>query len=230
MVIKIVCSWIKASWKKIGSCLSLALLLGLACFVLFYNLAEDMLEQVLGHFDQNITALITLYSSPRATEIMKLLTEMGSATVMISLALLAAVSLVYFKNRYWDAGMLTMALSGAFFMNYLLKLAFHRPRPGIASLVQASGYSFPSGHAMASLAFYGMLAFLLWSYFRESKTVYLGILFIGVLVLGIGISRIYLGVHYPSDVLAGYAAAGVWLAGCIIARNTLKSNRGIGAS
>lgn len=230
MVIKIVCSLIKASWKKLGSCLSLAMLMGLACFLLFYNLAEDMLEQVLGQFDQNITALITLYSSPRATDIMKLLTEMGSAAVLISLALLAAAGLVYYKNRYWDAAMLTIALSGAFLMNYLLKLSFHRPRPDIVSLVKASGYSFPSGHAMASLAFYGMLAFLLWTYFRESKTVYLGILLIGVLVLGIGISRIYLGVHYPSDVLAGYAAAGVWLSGCIMARNTLKSNRRTGAS
>lgn len=227
MVIKIVFSWIKTSGKKLGSYLSLGMIMGLACFILFYNLAEDLLEQVLGQFDQNITAFITIYSGPRATELMKLLTEMGSATVMIGLALLIVAGLVYYKNLYWDAGMLTIALGGAFFMNYLLKLAFHRPRPDIISLVQASGYSFPSGHAMASLAFYGMLAFLLWSYFKTSKMVYMGIVVIVLLVLGIGISRIYLGVHYPSDVLAGYAAAGVWLTGCIMALNTLKSNRRI---
>lgn len=156
------------------------------------------------------------------TELMKLITAMGSPTIMIIIAVISVGFLLVVKKHSWDAIMLIIALTGATIMDWILKLAFHRNRPIPPGLVQASGYSFPSGHAMVSLVFYGMLVYLLWVNYKPRKSTYLLTFFLVLLVLAIGISRIYLGVHYPSDVIAGYAAGGFWLTGCIMGLHTVR--------
>lgn len=92
----------------------------------------------------------------------------------------------------------------------MLKLVFRRPRPDVLRLVEQSGYSFPSGHAMNSMIFYGLAAYLLVRRGRHWSR-YLVAGFVAVLVLLIGLSRIYLGVHYASDVLAGFLIGAGWL-------------------
>jgi len=99
----------------------------------------------------------------------------------------------------------------------MLKLVIRRPRPpGAAALLQHFSWSFPSGHAMASLIGYGMLAYvltLLWIHRRSAQiAVVLGA---ALLIIAIGFSRLYLGVHYFSDVVGGYAAGVLWLSACI---------------
>ncbi|GHO60671.1 phosphatase PAP2 family protein [Ktedonobacter robiniae] len=103
--------------------------------------------------------------------------------------------------------------SQAVVLNQVAKLVFHRPRPTVAwALVQEDGYSFPSGHAMMSLVFYGMMAYFLFHLLRRFP--WLRIIVVVVMLLlvgGIGLSRIYLGAHYPSDIVAGFLASGIWL-------------------
>jgi membrane-associated phospholipid phosphatase len=109
------------------------------------------------------------------------------------------------------------ALIGAGVLDQFLKGAIQRPRPAYAvAVLQGHSFSFPSGHALASLVAYGMTAYfvvVLWVKETSSRTtvVYLAT----ILVFAIGVSRLYLGVHYFTDVIAGYAAGAVWLSACI---------------
>ena len=89
-------------------------------------------------------------------------------------------------------------------INNILKLVFARPRPMLMPFVTEKSYSFPSGHAMASMTFYGYLIYMLWNSKLEKKWKIIGSIFLGLLIVTIGYSRIYLNVHYISDVLAGY--------------------------
>ncbi|MCX7745781.1 MAG: phosphatase PAP2 family protein [Clostridia bacterium] len=102
-------------------------------------------------------------------------------------------------------------LTASVLLNQIFKLLFHRPRPNVLRFVEIGGYSFPSGHSMAGISFYGFFIFLCLKYLKDrSKYGIAGAL--GLLVMAIGISRIYLGVHYASDVLAGFSAGLAWLA------------------
>jgi undecaprenyl-diphosphatase len=85
-----------------------------------------------------------------------------------------------------------------------LKNIFQRERPAEFRLVNATGYSFPSGHSMVSTAFYGFIIYLIWKLEKDPTRRWIGIIGLSLLILGIGISRIYLGVHYTSDVVAGF--------------------------
>jgi undecaprenyl-diphosphatase len=199
-----------------------SMFLGISFFLLFCDLVEDMLDREVALFDQIITGIITAYRSPLTTEMMRLISDMSSPITIISIAFIAVWFLLVIKKHSWDALMLLIATAGAAFMNWILKLVFQRGRPDAPSLAQASGYSFPSGHAMISFVFYGMLIYLLLIHLKRSKSAYLVTFFIIILISAIGISRIYLGVHYPSDVLAGYAAGGFWLNGCITGLHTIR--------
>ncbi|MBP1761073.1 MAG: phosphoesterase PA-phosphatase related protein [Firmicutes bacterium] len=208
---------------KFACYLIAGILLAAGFLWLFAGLAEDVLEKETGLFDQTITAAITMFRSPFMTKLMELITAMGSLTITIFLTIIMGGYLLA-KKYYYDAGILIIALSGASILNWMLKLAFHRSRP-MLGLITASGYSFPSGHAMVSLVFYGMLIYLLWIRYGRSGRAYLVSFFLALLIFVIGISRIYLGVHYPSDVLAGFAAGGFWLTGCVTGYQTLRQGR-----
>ena len=130
---------------------------------------------------------------------------------------LVLVGLLLVRRQHLLLGGWIAAVAGAGLLDVALKRVFHRPRPmwGLP-LLTARGWSFPSGHAMGSLVAYGMLAYLL---LRETHLGrhqrMLAIISAALLVLLIGLSRLYLGVHYFSDVIGGYAAGVVWLAACI---------------
>ena len=97
-------------------------------------------------------------------------------------------------------------------LNTLLKNVVQRPRPDGFRLVSEWGYSFPSGHSMVAMAFYGFLAWLVWKYEREALSRWFYAVVFALLILMIGISRVYLGVHYASDVIAGFFVSLAWLA------------------
>jgi undecaprenyl-diphosphatase len=138
-------------------------------------------------------------------------TEIGSWYVMAPIWFLLLIVLLALK-RCRTAIFLTIVFWGSRTLNWLLKETFDRPRPEIDQLVHEAHFSFPSGHAMNSMAFYGCLGLLVIVYGREQKALRLTIhTLLLVLILLIGTSRIYLGVHYFTDILAGYSMGFAWL-------------------
>ncbi|MCL4440517.1 MAG: phosphatase PAP2 family protein [Firmicutes bacterium] len=205
-----------------GNYLLVGSVLGIGSMLLFAKLASELLENELKWFDNAVIDLVHRLDSPLTTEVMKGLSTIGSSTVMIGVALVAALLLWWVKRHFWDALMVPVALIGSYSLNELLKWIFRRDRPNVARLVEATGYSFPSGHAMVSMTVFGLLAYLAWINLRQPLLRYLLTCTLVLLAVAIGISRIYLGVHYPSDVLAGFAAGGFWLVGCILGLQAIR--------
>lgn len=163
-------------------------------------------------FDDAVFGFVSGCISEGLTRFMKAATFLGSEWCIAFLAVMVpALIFILKKKKYYRHGLLLSAniAPGALF-NQVLKLVFRRPRPDVLRLVEQSGYSFPSGHAMNSMIFYGLAAYLLVRRGRHWSR-YLVAGFVAVLVLLIGLSRIYLGVHYASDVLAGFLIGAGWL-------------------
>lgn len=207
---------------------SKSLIWGLSISVLllaiFAKLSEDFLYNELGTFDRVVGEIIRGVATPRLTTVAVFFTNLGSAYIEIGLMFVVGAFLLFGFKHIWETVLLAISLSGAWLLNAILKELFHRARPDIIHLVQAGGYSFPSGHAMVATAFYGVIGYLLWINLRNySEASWYVVLFTFVLILAIGISRIYLGVHFASDVIAGYAAGGVWAIACIIGLKGIRN-------
>jgi undecaprenyl-diphosphatase len=148
---------------------------------------------------------------PSATTAFAAVTTLGSTLVLALVAGVAAAYLVW-RGRGRDAALVAVAFGGAQLLTWILKAAFERPRPSFADPVATAGwFSFPSGHALSSIALYGALAYLLAGAFRSQRARAAGLAGVALLVAAIGFSRLYLGVHYLTDVLAGYSAGVAWL-------------------
>ncbi len=153
-----------------------------------------------------------LYSvrDPSLLKLFELVTYLGNTIVVASIGGLVIISLWFSKIRKSYAVGLAATLAGAAATGYLMKILVARARPGglIPSVIETS-FSFPSGHSVASSALYGFIAFFLYKLYPEKKTVILIAAVATVLV--VGFSRLYLGVHFPSDVFAGYTVGSLWL-------------------
>jgi undecaprenyl-diphosphatase len=149
------------------------------------------------------------FASPGMTRAMTAISLLGYNILIVELAFALAVFL-YLRWRR-AAGWLAVSMAGALALDLALKYTFHRPRPQPFFGAEPPSYSFPSGHALCSFCFYAVLAGLIAARTRSlALRVAVGIA-AAALVVAIGISRIYLGMHYPSDVIAGYLAAAVWV-------------------
>jgi undecaprenyl-diphosphatase len=186
--------------------------ISISAILIFTKLAEDLAGIKLNNLDFPITKNILGLRTPIITKTMKLITSVGSAETIIFVLFLVIYVLYRLKKNIWYSFMVMTSALGGLLLEAALKWAFQRPRPNVSHLVGASGYSFPSGHATIAVAFYGFLAYLLWLYFHKTKLRYLTTVSLVIIIILIGISRIYLGVHYPSDVLAGFAVGWFWLA------------------
>lgn len=141
-------------------------------------------------------SIVSFFISDTMTTIMKFITFFADPIWCI----LFSVLVIIFWKKIRKAFLINLIL--VFMLNYILKLIFSRTRPIDINIITETGYSFPSGHAMISLAIYGFLAYLLWK--SDYKYKKIGVSLLVLLIVLIGISRIYLGVHYTSDVIAGF--------------------------
>lgn len=186
---------------------------------IFIELTEALKEDELVEFDQVISDFIISFRSPVLTDYFVFITNVGDVygyLVMLGLAILATI--LYFKN--WKYILQTVfVLLLASISNVILKRFIDRARPGIEHLVIVETLSYPSGHAMSAMAFYGFLIYLV-SRFKISHLLKYSVIFLLLaIILSIGISRIYLGVHFPSDIAAGYIAGLIWVFFCILLFN-----------
>ncbi len=193
-----------AVWLSVG--------LGVSAFVVwaFAELAEEVIEGESRRFDRAVLLWINYHSPQWLDGPMRFATALGYYWVVLPL-LAVAVLVFYLKGWRLSAILLLVSTAGSVFLTTVLKAVFQRPRPEVFdSAYTASFFSFPSGHATVAVGFYGALTLILAYRLRGFArwVVATG----GVLmVLLVGFSRLYLGVHYPTDVLAGFLAAPLWV-------------------
>jgi undecaprenyl-diphosphatase len=182
-----------------------------AALVVFGWLANQVFHGATIHFDAVVRDAIHSFASPALTWFFRVATEFGSEIFLVPFGAFVVWRLASAGRRH-AAVLFAAAAAGAEALDYLLKLLFHRTRPAVFFGLTAPGtYSFPSGHSMLSACFFGVLAALAtarMASYAQKLAVWAAA---AIATLLIGLSRVYLGVHYPSDVLAGYAAAVIWV-------------------
>ncbi len=184
----------KYNWRLYGKWL----LFG-SCICMFLLFAHQIGSKDPLWFDEYIYQALTTIMNERVTNVFKLLTRFGNLEAFVIIGLITFYLVHSRRNRL----LIVANLGIVFGCNVLLKMAFSRPRPLDIALIKESGFSFPSGHAMVSVAFYGFLIYLIFQS-QQPKWRKIGAsIVLGCIIIGVGISRIYLGVHYASDVIAG---------------------------
>lgn len=171
------------------------------CLIGFLALAEDVFNKEIMKGDIiGYKIVSTFLISDFATPIAKFITNFGGAIFLIILTILL---LVVLKNKKVGLS-ICINLVVVTILNQLLKRLLQRPRPTEFRIIEETGYSFPSGHSMVSMAFYGYLIYLIYRFVKNKYLKWISIVLLSLLICLIGISRIYLGVHYTSDVLGGF--------------------------
>jgi undecaprenyl-diphosphatase len=216
--------FIKARFDA-GSWYGLNLTMGIVLFVLalfsFGEIIEDLIDkETLFYLDYRIQGFVEGIISPEITRFMVDMTNLSGVYITVTTAGVMALCLLY-KRYWWKLFALFLVVGGGEIILILLKLFFHRPRP-MPQLVIAHGYSFPSGHAFSAMTIYGFLIYMIWTMDKIRGLKFVVLLMSISLIFFIGISRIYLNVHYLTDILGGYAAGLAWLVFCIIMVNTIK--------
>ncbi|MDS1030459.1 phosphatase PAP2 family protein [Bacillota bacterium LX-D] len=211
--------------QRFSNFIFLPIVLGLAYFLLslfvFITFTRSLLTNELAGFDQLIINIVRSDLSPTLTGVMSVISFFGSPSFIIGAIIGGLVYCIFIKKVHWLAVQLLVISASSWLLNKCLKDYFQRPRP-LWPLAEAIGYSYPSGHAMVSISFYGFLIYLGLTKIIKPKLRLFVVAFLAILILLIGISRIYLGVHYPSDVGAGFAAGGSWLVVCVLVLNACQ--------
>ncbi len=199
--------------------------IALAATKVFLELAEALREELLEDWDHKVSSWVHNMRKPALTKFILVATEFGSVWGYLLLILLITWY-VHIKEKGWRITLEILAvLSTAGAMSFILKWIMDRERPQEVQMIEAGGLSFPSGHSMSSIAFYGFLIYLGWIHFRSKGVKITLTIALSLFILLIGFTRVYLGVHYPSDVAAGFAAGLGWLAFCIWIFNLLNHRR-----
>ena len=171
------------------------------CLIGFLALAEDVFHKEIMNGDIiGYKIISTFLISNFATPIAKFITNFGGAIFLILLTILLFILI---KNKKIGLS-ISINLFVITILNQILKYILQRPRPTEFRIIEETGYSFPSGHSMVSMAFYGYIIYLIYRYVKNKYVKWSSIVFLSVLICSIGVSRIYLGVHYTSDVLGGF--------------------------
>jgi undecaprenyl-diphosphatase len=198
-------------WGFIGLRLLIGLVLAIVALFFFGWLTDEVLEGATVEFDNSVRLFVHGLASPSTTALMRLSTFLGSTIFLIGLGLGIAVAF-YFANWRRAVVLFMITMAGAIILNFVLKTIFQRTRPEpYFDTPLPSSFSFPSGHALFSVCFYGVLAWLVTSRIKNGAAQASIWILSVLLIFFIGLSRVYLGVHYPSDVIAGYTAAFIWV-------------------
>lgn len=203
-------------------------LLILAAFVVFIigiNVFVELTDQLSGeslkNYDQSITDFVISYRSPFKTRFFQVISVIGDFYgYVVSFLLISIFLFMKFRNAEFILQLCGVVILSAL-SNLALKKVINRARPTIEHIVVVNTLSYPSGHSMGAMAFYGFIIYLL---FQIKMARFLrGVLcvFFMFLILSIGVSRIYLGVHFPSDVAGGFIAGLIWVAFCIVLYNII---------
>lgn len=189
----------------------------LVCIIIFLAIMEDIFEKETMMIDLIIyKVIVQSMRNNILTSIFKVITNLGGVYCLIIIATLLTI---FIKDKK-IAFSIPLNLIIITILNLFLKNIVERPRPIGYRLIDETGYSFPSGHSMISAAFYGLIIYFIWKNVKNTKLKYILCILLSILIVLIGISRIYLGVHYASDVLGGFTISIAYL---IIFTTTFKT-------
>lgn len=195
--------------------LSVELIITLALFfialIVFTVLAYEVFKLKNHEFDLLVFEKTGTLVTPSTTSFMQFTSFFGNHMFLIPANVILVIIFLFIKKHKWYSIKIPVIAIGGVLLMFLLKHIFNRPRPLIPLLEPVRGLSFPSGHAMMSVSFYGLLIILAWENIRNRYWKSLLIILLSLFILLIGFSRIYLRLHYFSDVIAGFAAGIIWL-------------------
>lgn len=188
----------------------------------FVELTDELAENDLRGVDQSVTAFVLSFRNDTLTSYLTFVTHLGDRDAYIIFTILLA-GYYLIKHRSWKfIVQTTLVLLLATLSNIVLKKVINRARPSLEHLVTVNTLSYPSGHAMSAMAFYGFLIYLCLRYDMRRWVRYLFVTILVLLIVSIGVSRIYLGVHYPSDVAGGFIGGLIWIAFCAVVFNLIE--------
>ena len=211
--------------KKLSFRLLLAFIICIGFGVLFGYIATAIGNKSIAQFDTSVISFVQGMETPWLTSTMKFFTTLANTKSVIVIALIAFV-LLYFAFRYrQQAFLLIVVIGGTVVLNTMLKHYFKRERPEIHRIMDANGFSFPSGHSMIAFSLYTIIVYIAWRNVKTTLSRTLLILSAAFMIIMTGISRIYVGVHYPSDVVGGFAASALWVTIAIIVYGAYQNRR-----
>ena len=212
-------------FRREGARLSRGFLLCLAGVIAFAQLADEMGEGDTAAFDAFVRDGVHSFNTPLLTQLAVFFSFVGDWPFLTVLGVVIFVFLLYIKWKR-EALIFLITNAGELVLNVSLKAFYQRPRPeALVDYALPPSYSFPSGPALGSFCFFGMLAWIMAANVKTTGNRMIIFFSAALFVIAIGLSRIYLGVHYPSDVVAGYVVGGVWTLTVIFSDRSLLKSR-----
>jgi membrane-associated phospholipid phosphatase len=216
MIRKISVFWLRHVHPRLATLIATTGTVGLAvCLLIIFVLGwlfEEVLEREAFSFDTSFLLWLHGQANPILDRFMLTITQFGNPRTVV-FVVIVSLAILWWRNRQ-EAKIFALACLGAVILNTGLKLAFSKPRPHLWQLlISEKSFSFPSGHALGSLVLYGFLAYLLATHYPKSAKIFYSLA--AIAIAAIGLSRLYLGVHWPTDVIAGYGVGFLWLMLCI---------------
>jgi undecaprenyl-diphosphatase len=222
-VFRVVGRNVKGFYGAVGMLLVAGVGVIVLCVAAFGMLADEVMEGGTQRVDDAVLLWMNAHATPALTGLALDVTALGAGTVVWLVLLVASV---FFWNtcHRWSAALLWVSVLGSGLINAIMKLFFARPRPHLFPwrVPYAGLSSFPSGHSMTSMVCYSTLAYLVARLVPSKALRVFTVCVAAAIVVLIGLSRLYLGVHYPSDVLAGFAMGLAWAAFCAIGLEALR--------
>jgi undecaprenyl-diphosphatase len=162
-------------------------------------------------FDSRAFSYLSLHVNNVNNNVMEFFSFLGTHLFLIPANIVLIIYFYFIKKHKWYSIKIPVIAVSSLLLMFLLKYIFHRDRPVTPLLDEAEGFSFPSGHAMMSVTFYGLLIAIGWQYIKNGWLKWIVTIILSLLIFAIGLSRVYLRVHYASDVLAGFCVGCMWL-------------------
>lgn len=199
--------------------ISAGIIISLFTSSLFLKITDSVLEQEHFNLDVKISTAIYQLRTPILTPLMNIFSLIGQDGIIVFSIIIPII--FYLKKRRHEAVLFTIMIAMGITINLFLKSIIQRPRPALYPLADEHSFSFPSGHSMNSFIFFTTVAYFFYHFTHKKKLSLLAFVISGAIILCIGASRVYLGVHYPSDVLGGYLAGFLWMVSFIVIDKTL---------
>ncbi len=197
----------------------LGIIISFFVFHIFWEMSETVLAQEKFFFDASVSSYFYEIRNPLLTQFMQFISFIGMDGIIIASIFIPLF--FFYKNKKHEAILFTVIISFGVLLNVVLKAATQRPRPDVEAIAVAQFSSFPSGHSMNSFIFFMAIAYFYYRLTRKKVSSVLLFILAAITILLVGISRIYLGVHYPSDVVAGFLAGLLWLLFVLVIDKTI---------